>query len=77
VAYLTGFLARLAPGGLVVRVGVMQIALANAGVSTGHVIAVASRLWLLVLEFLPRVPFLLGAPIRERLRGSASRPHAR
>jgi uncharacterized membrane protein YbhN (UPF0104 family) len=78
-SYLIGFLALFAPGGLVVREGVMQIALANAGFSTGNaiVIAVASRLWLLVLEILPGVLFILGHPIRERLRGSASRPHAR
>jgi hypothetical protein len=77
-SYLIGFLALFAPGGLVVREGVMQIALANAGFSTGDaiVLAVASRLWLIVLEIMPAVLILLGQPIMERLRGGAAGKHA-
>ncbi|HEX5438188.1 MAG TPA: lysylphosphatidylglycerol synthase domain-containing protein [Gemmatimonadaceae bacterium] len=63
-SYLIGFLAVFAPGGLVVREGVMVTALATAGFSPGAavVLAVASRLWLTVLEILPALVFLAIRP---------------
>jgi uncharacterized membrane protein YbhN (UPF0104 family) len=73
-SYLIGFLALFAPGGLVVREGIMQVALANAGFPAGDaiVLVVASRLWLTVLEILPAVLFLLVQALRDRLRSADS-----
>lgn len=60
-SYLIGFLALFAPGGIVVREGIMQVALRNAGFATGDamVLVAASRLWLTIMEILPAIIFLL------------------
>lgn len=74
-AYLTGFLALLAPGGLFVREGAMVIALTTMGlvpsVVDATLLAVASRLWFTVLEVAPGVAFLSAGALRGR-RGPAA-----
>jgi uncharacterized membrane protein YbhN (UPF0104 family) len=74
-SYLIGFIVLFAPGGLVVREGIMQVSLVNAGFAAGDaiVLVVASRLWLTVLEILPAVLFLLAHPLRERLTTAGKR----
>jgi len=59
-SYLLGFLAIIVPGGLVVREAGMQSMLTAAGATAGTalVLAVASRLWLTVLEIVPALLFL-------------------
>jgi uncharacterized membrane protein YbhN (UPF0104 family) len=60
-SYLAGYLALVAPGGLGVReafliAGLTQLRLADA--PTAALLAVASRLWLTVLELAPGLLFL-------------------
>lgn len=60
-AYLVGFLALFAPGGLGVREGVLAVVLTPylpPGLSV--VVAVASRLWMTIVELASLVPVLLG-----------------
>ena len=60
-SYLAGYLALLMPGGLVVREGAMIAGLTGLGLATAPqaaVLAVASRLWLTVLEVAPGLVFL-------------------
>ena len=66
-AYLAGLLALLAPGGLVVREGAIVFGLTRAGMASpvdAALLAVASRLWLTVLEVAPGVGFLVAGAIR-------------
>lgn len=69
-SYLIGFLALLAPGGLFVREGAMVLALTGLGLVPNAVdaslVAVASRLWLTVLEVVPGVAFFAGGALRRR-----------
>lgn len=69
VSYLIGYLSLVAPGGIVVREtmlveGLLALGLADA--PAGWLLAVASRLWLTVLEIAPGMLFLA--------RGSLRRP---
>lgn len=66
-SYLLGFIAVFAPGGLVVREGAMVAALVNVGFGPGPavILAVASRLWLTVLDILPALVFLATHPFRQ------------
>ena len=60
-SYLAGFLALFAPGGIVVRESVMVLGLTQLGLATNAeavVLAVASRLWLTILEVVPGLFFL-------------------
>jgi len=55
-SYVAGFLALFAPGGLGVREGALIATMQRAGLATpveAAAIAVASRIWLTVLELLP------------------------
>lgn len=68
-SYLIGYLSLVAPGGIVVREtmlveGLLALGLAHA--PAGWLLAVASRLWLTVLEVAPGLLFLV--------RGSLRRP---
>jgi uncharacterized membrane protein YbhN (UPF0104 family) len=65
-SYLFGYIMIFSPGGIFFREMAMQVALQNAGFSTGSatVLVVASRLWLTVLEILPAVVFLIVRPVR-------------
>lgn len=61
-SYLLGYLALFAPGGLVVREGVIVagfVALGLAGNADATLLALGSRLWLTVLEILPGLIALL------------------
>lgn len=61
-SYLVGYLAVLAPGGIVVRELALSASLTNLGLLTGPeawLVAIASRLWLTLLEALPGLLFLL------------------
>ncbi len=72
-SYLLGFLALFAPGGIVVREVALVAALVNVGMPEGPaiVLAVASRLWLTVLEITPAVVFLAYDQLRRRPRNAA------
>lgn len=68
-SYLLGYIALFAPGGLGVREGALVIALRRLGLGVaggGGIIAVASRLWLTVLEVVPGMFFLVAGSIRRR-----------
>ena len=71
-SYLVGYLVLVAPGGLGAREAAMVAAfgaLGLAGPAEATVLAVASRLWLLVLEVLPGLISLALAPgVRARSR---------
>jgi hypothetical protein len=72
-SYLAGYLALLTPGGLGVREAVMVLAMPQAGLATtvdATVLAVASRLWLTVLEILPGLLLLARGDARWRPRKS-------
>jgi uncharacterized membrane protein YbhN (UPF0104 family) len=61
-SYLAGFLALFAPGGIGVREGALVATMQRAGLATpaeAAVIAVASRIWLTVLEIIPGLIALL------------------
>lgn len=60
-SYLAGFLTLIAPGGAIVREGVMASALARAGFDAGSalVLVLASRAWLTVLELGPALGYLV------------------
>lgn len=60
-SYIIGFLALFAPGGAVVREGAMVAGLLRLGLSgeaDALTIALASRLWLTVLELVPGLAYL-------------------
>ncbi|MEO5580289.1 MAG: lysylphosphatidylglycerol synthase domain-containing protein [Gemmatimonadaceae bacterium] len=60
-SYIIGFLALFAPGGAVVREGAMVAGLLRLGISgeaDALTIALASRLWLTVLELVPGLAYL-------------------
>ena len=60
-SYLAGYLALFAPGGVGVRESTLLIALMAAGALSAPqaaVLAVASRLWLTVLEIVPGLAFI-------------------
>ncbi len=60
-AYLIGFLAVFAPGGLGVREGVLTLLLsAHMDASLAGIVAVAARLWTSVVELLGLIPIGLG-----------------
>ncbi|MGH7658771.1 MAG: hypothetical protein ACREL6_11100, partial [Gemmatimonadales bacterium] len=66
-SYVAGFLALLAPGGLLVREGVIVLMLQGTlGLPAATALAVASRLLLTVTELGIALPFLLF--LRERPR---------
>jgi hypothetical protein len=61
-SYLVGYLALFAPGGLVVREGMLVASLTNLGLLTAPeawLVALASRLWLTAIEAIPGLLFLL------------------
>ena len=69
-SYIIGFLALFAPGGAVVRESALVTGMVRLGLSgrpDALAVAIASRLWLTVLELLPGLFFLA-------LRKPASRP---
>jgi hypothetical protein len=66
-SYLAGYLALVVPGGLLVReafltAGLVRLGLADA--PTAALLAVASRLWLTVLELAPGLAFLAAGAAR-------------
>jgi len=66
-SYLVGYLVLFAPGGLVFREAAMVAALVRLGLTTAPeaaLLAVASRLWLTVLEIVPGVLFMAFAAAR-------------
>jgi glycosyltransferase 2 family protein len=68
-SYLLGFLALFAPGGLGVRELAMQATLVELGLANSAqavVVAIASRLWLTVLEIVPGLLFLARDGARRR-----------
>ena len=68
-SYLVGYLALVVPGGLVVREAAMVEGLTALGLATpagAWLLALASRLWLTVLEVVPGVLYLLPAGRRSR-----------
>lgn len=61
-SYLVGYLALLAPGGIGVREGMLVASLTTLGLTTqpeAWLVAIASRLWLTVLEVAPGLVFLI------------------
>ena len=61
-SYLVGYLALFAPGGLVVREAMLVASLTNLGLLSAPeawLVALASRLWLTVVEAIPGLLFLL------------------
>jgi len=61
-SYIIGFLALFAPGGAVVREGAMVAGLLRLGLSSqadALTIAIASRLWLTLVELLPGFAYLV------------------
>lgn len=79
-SYLLGYIALFAPGGLGVREGFLVTALGRLGLAqagAAGVIALASRLWLTVLEVLPGACFLaLDAVASRRLTLKRHDPNA-
>jgi hypothetical protein len=77
-SYVAGFLALFAPGGLGVREGALIATMQRAGLATpveAAAIAVASRIWLTVLEVLPGL-IALAVP-GSRQPADASEPESR
>ncbi len=77
-SYLAGFLTLIAPGGLLVREAVMQVALVRMGVPAGPalLLVVASRLWLTMLEISPALFFLVRASLgRARAQANGNGSH--
>ena len=72
-SYLAGYLALAMPGGLVVREAALTTALVSLGLAdppTAALLAVASRLWLTVLEVVPGLAYLAGSPARSFSRSA-------
>lgn len=66
-SYIIGYLVLFAPGGIVARESTMTVAFTRLGLAGGAdalLLAVASRLWLTVLEIVPSLLFLLARPPR-------------
>jgi hypothetical protein len=69
ISYLLGYLALFAPAGLGVREGAMVTVLAYAGLATrpqAALVALASRVWLTLLEVVPGFLFWAFAAVRRR-----------
>ena len=69
ISYLLGYLALFAPAGLGVREGAMVTVLVYAGLATrpqAALVALASRVWLTLLEVVPGFLFWAQAAIRRR-----------
>ena len=74
-SYVVGYLAVLAPGGLIVREGAMVVGLTTLGLATmpeAVLMSVVSRLWLTVLEVGPGALFLLRPDRGDRLNDPPS-----
>lgn len=68
-SYLAGYLALIAPGGIGVREVPLVLMLAGLGITTSAeatVLAIASRLWLTVLEVVPGLISLAAGVLRSR-----------
>jgi hypothetical protein len=68
-SYLAGYLALFAPGGVGIREAVLILAMPRFGLASAAdaaVIAIASRLWLTLLEIIPGLFFLARRAARER-----------
>ncbi|HEU4631179.1 MAG TPA: lysylphosphatidylglycerol synthase domain-containing protein [Gemmatimonadaceae bacterium] len=69
VSYILGYIVVFAPGGLGVREGALATAMVGLGLANAAeaaLVAIASRLWLTVLEVLPGLVFLALAALRRR-----------
>jgi hypothetical protein len=69
ISYLVGYLALFAPAGIGVREGAMVTVLAYAGLATrpeAALVALASRVWLTLLEVVPGFLFWAYAAVRRR-----------
>ncbi|HEX6629896.1 MAG TPA: lysylphosphatidylglycerol synthase domain-containing protein [Gemmatimonadaceae bacterium] len=69
VSYILGYIVVLAPGGLGVREGALattMVAFGLANTAQAALVAIASRLWLTVLEVVPGLVFLALAALRRR-----------
>ena len=65
-SYVVGYLTLIAPGGLGVREAMLVLTLRMLGATTepnGWILALASRLWLTVLEVIPGLLFLLAGAV--------------
>lgn len=73
-SYLAGFVALFAPGGIGVREGALVATMQRAGLASAPeavVIAIASRLWLTVLEVVPGLIALLA--VQRRVSSGSAR----
>jgi hypothetical protein len=69
ISYLVGYLALFAPAGIGVREGAMVTVLVYAGLATrpqAALVALASRVWLTLLEVVPGFLFWAHAAVRRR-----------
>ena len=69
ISYLVGYLALFAPAGIGAREGAMVTVLAYAGLATrpeAALVALASRVWLTLLEVVPGFLFWASAAVRRR-----------
>jgi hypothetical protein len=69
ISYLVGYLALFAPAGIGAREGAMVTVLAYAGLATrpqAALVALASRVWLTLLEVVPGFLFWAHAAVRRR-----------
>jgi hypothetical protein len=69
ISYLVGYLALFAPAGIGVREGAMVTVLVYAGLATrpqAALVALASRVWLTLLEIVPGFLFWAHATVRRR-----------
>jgi hypothetical protein len=69
ISYLVGYLALFAPAGIGAREGAMVTVLAYAGLATrpeAALVALASRVWLTLLEVVPGFLFWAHASVRRR-----------
>ena len=69
ISYLVGYLALFAPAGIGAREGAMVTVLAYAGLATrpeAALVALASRVWLTLLEVVPGFLFWAQAAVRRR-----------
>jgi hypothetical protein len=76
-SYLAGYLALVVPGGIGVRELSMTAALVSLGAASppdAALLAVASRLWLTVLELIPGLVFLARGALRPASRSSHDVP---
>lgn len=75
ISYLVGYLALFAPAGIGAREGAMVAVLVYAGLATrpqAALIALASRVWLTLLEVVPGFLFWAHAALRRRSRTTDS-----